>query len=575
MRRRFSVMALVASILTIIVIILLFSKDSISTYKSWGDAAIQLVLAILELFGIIFLLVILHAYFYTHRSRHFTFEGFDNESELPKLANMPINMTKLAREELTKQFRIIYEELTLCITRYEKNDYSYNDESMMIQNYKHEATEYKRAELMGYFYTFGEQKHELSIKSINSAIDQIIKISSNRNVEGYPLQKMIEDASHIFRPLTKFIDALVPPNTVRAVASLQWQGVSAATHIQSPPTEHKDPFSLHGPAGITLELEDLSQKQRSTIHTLWQPTYKETNPQSTDDYKEDALRCYRKLLPPIMRWLVLLFWESHLLENHITIKKSIFHKKYAEFFFILGILYLYSADQFTDYKNFFRQHALKHLRQATQINPKWLLPKERSGLVYAFLAGETQEGEEEKKDRWVKAGLEILDAALKQALEAEEEQDIQNHIKSIQLYLKFSGDSRHCHEAKIELETWVKSHSPEQFDSTPELGGTYPYNLACCYAKFAQKDPDKRSAQRYLAYSLARSQHRWLYVDYDPDLQLIRKDRLGFKKLKQELKNLQENEKKIGLPDEDKLSYMQGEAFKQTIDIILAKCGWV
>ncbi|HEU5376989.1 MAG TPA: hypothetical protein VFV38_16285 [Ktedonobacteraceae bacterium] len=565
MKSRFSVMIMVASIIIIIILLLRLGASRMNSMSSVGQQAVTLVGAIFALFGIIFLLIMLHAYFYIHRSRQFTFEGIGNESGIAQVANKPINMTKLAREELTKQFREIYDELRLCIMRYEKSDYNYHDFSLVAREHKQGSPKYQRADLTEYLVSYGEDEHTLSIRSIRKAIKQIVNIDPG-HIMGYTLQEIGAGVPQPFQPLTKFVDALVPPNTIKAVAYLQWQGTCSTQSIGE---EQK------GLAGITLELEDLGQKRRSRIYTLWQSVSKEQKVLyllaiHKDNHKEIALNCYIQLLRPTMRWLVLLFWESYLFDE---LGK---HKESAELFYILGALYLYSAKQFEEYKDIFLKCARECLQQAIQIKPEWFILKKRLGFICSLLAEGNQE--RDKKEQWIRDGLQLYDEALQLAQETEEEQDVQNHIKSLQLYLKLQLDDPQIHlEAKREYEIWVRSHSPTQFDTTkPDLAGLYSYNLASCCIQFHQKNPHPsllREARRYLAYGLARSQRTWLVVDDDLDFKAIREDK-GFGKLMKKLEKQRGYEKQKDLPVEDTLSYLQGEVFKHKIDNILYECGW-
>lgn len=580
MKRRFLVMTMVALTITIIVVLLLLGINRITSLSHTSQEAITLVSTIAALFGIIFLLMMLHVYFYAHRSWQFTFEGISNESDISQIAHMPINMTELAREELTKQFKEISDELRLCVQRYEKKDYSYRNPDLIARKHKQGPPKYQKADLTEFLVSYGEEKHTLSIRSIREAIVQIVGISPRRNTVGYTMQEIGAGLPQPFQPLAKFVDTLVPPNTVRAIAYLQWQG---AYPVQPIGVERK------GSAGITLKLEDLGKKQRSAIYTLWQPasgeqkaphrpaisilwqpTSAQQNKSPEDDHKESSLSYYIQLLRPTMRWLVLLFWENYLFDKQGKRQES------AELFYILAALYLYSGKQFDEYKDAFNRYALTLLQQAMQLKPKWFILKMRLGYIYSLFAEDIQEKDE--KLRWAKEGIRIFDEALQLAREAEEEQDIQNHIKTLQLYLKLqSDDSQLRQEAKSEYESWVRLYSPTQFDSTePDLAGLYPYNLACCCVKFHQRDPDSlllRLAHRYLAYGLARSQRTWLVVNDNPDFEAICKDE-GFRKLKKALKKRQADEKESGLPDKNTLPYLQGKIFERRINIILTECGW-
>ena len=74
-----------------------------------------LILVSLELVGLVFAIYIVIFIFLQYiryrRRQRLVFDAFSNEPELVDTVNKPLNLSMLAREELVRQFKIIYNEL--------------------------------------------------------------------------------------------------------------------------------------------------------------------------------------------------------------------------------------------------------------------------------------------------------------------------------------------------------------------------------------------------------------------------------------------------------------------------------
>ena len=104
-------------IVFVIALILLFilSTQGLISISKREFAITSLILTSLELVGLAFAIYIaifiLVQYFRYRLRQRLVFEAFSNEPKLVNTGNKPLNLSMLAREELTRQFKMIYNKL--------------------------------------------------------------------------------------------------------------------------------------------------------------------------------------------------------------------------------------------------------------------------------------------------------------------------------------------------------------------------------------------------------------------------------------------------------------------------------
>ena len=105
---------LIVGIPTILIVIVLFVGGQVRGNANMITLVSQLaslIVVIIELCAVAIALVALHHYFRYYRSSVFIFKGFSNAAKLVDIDHVPVDLDKLAREELAYQFRLVYGKL--------------------------------------------------------------------------------------------------------------------------------------------------------------------------------------------------------------------------------------------------------------------------------------------------------------------------------------------------------------------------------------------------------------------------------------------------------------------------------
>jgi FtsZ-binding cell division protein ZapB len=238
-------------------------------------------------------------------------------------------------------------------------------------------------------------------------------------------------------PVSKFIEAIIPPHIIKATAYLQWRSNVSDGHVAG---------DVADKVGITFKFVDLSNQRNLMVRTLWwQPedaakedTRMRPAARPNTNHKpvsNEVAERYIDLLEPATYWMVLMFWEQKLLsniplENRVVSKFE--RKRQARIFYLLGTLYYAYADQYPAHKVFFCNLAVEHFREAMAKDANWDLPYLYLANLYTFKAQEIQR-EMEK--------LEML------------RQDVQNQVDKL---VKVRQDMHHLKEKSDKLSHDVK-----------------------------------------------------------------------------------------------------------------------
>src|SRR5262249_49799812 len=133
--------------------------------------------------------------------------------------------------------------------------------------------------------------------------------------------------------------------------------------------------------GITLEFVDTKRPHNLAIHSFWED--ETVSNQASGAVDVQLHQRYMKLLCPAMRWLILECYrqkeEARISRMNLGFLPGRKRKEAANAWlsYNLGSLYYASIDGFekqTKQKEFFVQHAIQHLLQASDIQLEWHLP---------------------------------------------------------------------------------------------------------------------------------------------------------------------------------------------------------
>jgi hypothetical protein len=557
-------LVLLTSILALIMFIpLVIWQEWLDFINQRENLLIAIILSLLEIFGIIIVISLVHQSIQYRRPRRFVFEGFSNASQFADNQKQSIDLNSLAREEIIFQFQIVYHELQKYADNWmsRKNPISSQRLSPSTPQPNSDADVYtplftkkdlyfeSNANIQSSLPIIGEYRSDISIEIFNILITQLKQVMKSfgdyndafaiANIVGGPAPQEIGF-------FLRFIDAVFPPKVIKATGHLQYRK------------------SLSERVGITLETIDSTTQQFSPSRTIWQPNRAS---------KKSLTESYIELLSPAMRWLVLMFWEQEVepkLKFDYFGSKSFTHQQlHARFLYLLGSLYRATAKQFPTYSNFFNQLAIEHLRRASNEDKNCWLP-----VVYQANLCNNEIQKSTKKESKILLLHEAL-RLYKEALKRTSNEDIiygenaRKRMKLDETVLKLkSGDKTLIDQAKKYLDHVQETEQLETiiFHNDLDRSALYFYSLACCYG-IAAKDDNigianaKEWSQRYCAYSLARDLTYYQDIERDPDLECINdKD---VEKLVEKLKGKQPN-----------LSTKEGEEFTLLIDDILNEIGW-
>ncbi|HVB59940.1 MAG TPA: hypothetical protein VNE61_01990 [Ktedonobacteraceae bacterium] len=552
------VIIFVLAALVLIALLIMHGGGVVRALQS-GQDIVSLILTLLQLLGIflifVLLLYILVQYIQYTRSHRFIFDGFSNASKLIDAANMPIELTMLAREKLIYQVKVLYSQWkTFSRDGKPDADALLTDELYSGQpHFAQDLARYISSEMSG-----DNEAAEYLRRVIKTLMDS----------EGINLMDLAgEIAPKEVTPIMKFIEAVVPPRAVRATGHLQWWSEKAKG------------------AGITFEFVDLGSRRNIMVRTIWytlkeeQEDQKQT-PLSGEDEKSLAAEHYIELLEPTMRWLALMFWEQRMKAHNTSFVKYFFDargkkRQAARLLYLFGSLYNASANQFSVYKDFFCQLAVEHFRQATIADENWYSPYLYLGNLYSFKMRE--ETKDELRNKLLDEAIKLFEAAMKKAKRANEGSATEKRITLAQALTELvsdisTGNEKHIKEVVIQKVKRIKEDSIDSasFDFKRADCAAFLYNLASWYGlahlnRVSIPDVNTRDeARRYLAYSLALSENLRERIEYEDDSQLLYEavDLGTFREELAKHKNLTEKAERV------KMTWV---AFKAEIDEMLKR----
>lgn len=511
MRRILLILLSIVLILAAIAFVIVQGGEIATTYTTRSQNLVSLILALLQVIGIFLAIIlsgfILSQYLQYIRPHRFIFDGFSNEGELTNAdtKKMPVNLSKLAREELVDQFKIIYRELKKYTqeTRGEPEDIGLDNDDLY---YFGKNALGKNASLPDIsLYLPAPTRTTLGYGRVKKFLDDLeALLNTFGDSEMLDLAKSIGTvAPKETAQIINFIEAILPPSIIKAVGYLQWKGE----------------------VGITFEIIDVQNEASTMIDTIWQlPAYP-----SEGSLKER----YIKLLEPAMRWLVLVFWEWKV-QSHLSRKAHfLFFKKSARslnranavLYYLIGALYYASADEFPSYEPFFSKLAVEHFRLAAKTDQRWYLPVLYLANIYRF---KMKDAKGEMRGTLFDKALRLYDRA-SQCADREGDHCASQRINfNKALAQADSGIDDQENSARQMIEDLIKELEGEP---TTELSlkqvdcASYLYNLAVWCANASKRE----QACRALAYCLALSPSWWdrverasAFVDMREDLKFLK-----------------------------------------------------
>lgn len=548
------------AIVFVIALILLFfilSIDGLTSISIREYTITSLILTSLELVGLAFAIYlaifILVQYFRYRLRQRLVFEAFSNEPKLVDDEKKPLNLSMLAREELIRQFKIIYNEL---------KEYLPEESQEELEAWAVDEIFVEKDSSGKNFGTYVSEDQINKSDMIQGLKDVIQTLTDPDDIN---LMHLVgEIAPQEISPVVKLIEAIIPPRTIRATGHLQWE------------RDEK--------VGITFEFVDLANRRDLMVRTIW---WKREPPDGSDQADNDVTNpektkyeYYVDLLSPAMHWMALMFLEQKLLSGErpldpiLNIFDNRENERQARVLYILGALYYAHADQFPAYRDFFCQLAVEHFSKALVKYESWPLPYLYLANLYSLKMRDLkmQEEKEEKSEKLLKEARKMSDTLLKEALtlygKAEEyaKQDIFMRHRIIIAKALAELDSEDDDLAKIaskDLERMEIEQNPVDFNPEEQPGcSAYLFNLATwyltAYDQYKGIPNALEKGRRYLAYWLARYPDQWSIAD--ESFKNIAGE-IDLEPLKQELtRKLAENRK---------LSNLTGEVFKIEIDTVL------
>ena len=544
------VLLIILFIVAVTVPFLILGGQRFAIFSDQEKAVTTVILATLELVGIVIsiviVVIILYQYFRYRRPYRLVFDAFSNESALFDADKKPLNLSILAQEELERRFKIIYNELSGFSDKKKKSQ----DLEALVADELYIEEEDSENDL-GMYVSADQINKSGMIEDLKDVI-RYLKDSKGMNL----ISLIGEIAPKEAVPVMKFIEAFIPPHVIKATGYLQWRSEKAEK------------------VGMTFKYEDLSNQRNLMVRTIWwqsrdktetsasiQTTVASTAANDTLTNKESEH--YIELLSPAMQWMALMFWEQKLI-SHVPftyrILKTPEKRRQARILYLLGALYYAYADQHQPYKDFFCQLAVEHFRQAIVKDLNWYLPYKYLADLYSF---KMQYTEEDKGKKLLDKALSLYDAACYLAIKRSN--DTQNRIRIARALAKLvAKDWKLIKEAEDEVQDLI-SQDPANFDPDRADCGKYLYSLAYWYV-LAEKfhptyiDNAEQKARLYVAYCLARSANLWDAIKNNDYFKFICGEE-GLKALKQIL------DEKQG--EETQLCKLKSDDFKKAIDEVL------
>jgi len=548
--RRF--LAMVALIILLVVVVtvpfIIWGETRYASFSHQETGITDFLLASLELIGLVvsiaIVVFILYQYFRYRRPYRLVFDAFSNESTLVnKNGDKPLNLSILAKEELVRQFKIIYYELK----EYRKQSVKKKqDVEVQVDDVLYSMEDLSRNNIEIYVSV-----DQIKKSGMVEDLEEVFEVLTD--TEDINLMNLVGDiAPKEVTPVMKFIEAIFPPHVIKATGHLQYK--------------RDEP-------GITFEFVDQGNQRDLLVRTLWWEPSAESKTANEGATNKEADK-YIYLLSPAMHWVAIMFWEQKLLSKVPFRNRNPFLKdredrekrRQARILYLLGALYYAHAEQFQAYKSFFRKLAVEHLYQALTKDSNWYLPYRYLANLYIFKAQEKAlETEDELRKNLFSEAFSLYNEALFYAQSMNKSLYTQHRIIIDRALAELvSKDDELIDKAKQEVKNMIDQKDPADYDSAHPEWTTYLYNLAIWYELSLKLNAGvhnaKEEARRYLAYSLARPQSLWNSRYLNQHFDLLYEDG--------DLEVLQEELRKK-LHEKPALATMTGDNFKSEIDMIL------
>ncbi len=507
------------------VTILVVWGETATSLIQHGKDILNLLLTLLEIIGIFLAIAlagfILYQYIQYIRPHRFILEDFNNESALATKdtsENKPINFSKLAREEMIYQFKILYVQMQ----NYHK----------AYQQQKNNERDQVSSPLNGAFFG-GRQIQSIipllppftdrAASTLTQSLEKLMRSLGDPNMLDF-MKSIGAIVPKEVAPIISVIEAVLPPHISKATGYFQWQS----------------PDKI----GITFETIDVRDEASFMIRTIWENNSNPT-PQTSDRY--------RQLLEPAMRWLVLIFWEQrirthmahfqhpaidHIIRRlfHHYAKERLDHEK-AVLHYLLGALYFASHIEFQGRTQFFLQSAIDYFSQAANEDTNWYAPCLYLANIYSdFISANN----EPLRQQALIEALQMYEQAINRA--STEPKETLYRIKLQRATAKLtSKDNIYVEQSVKEVQELETALDPANFDPKRPDCAAYLFSLARWYLLLAKHQtsgqtivPDAETkALRYLIYSVARSTSIWdiakeaFKEDFPPDRLSIIKEELA------------------------------------------------
>lgn len=531
-------------------------SEWIKEFSTYGQAFTAAVLAFFEVLGIAIGILLIYFYFRRRAQHQFIFEGFCNEAELLTAEQKPINLSKLALEELTSQFQSLYSQLRLYTQRPDQ-PYIHHGFSRWSKWFPKESSE--REDIIFPISGVPYDSNLASVdvwtylpsedveKQVNSFKKTLEKMFDSLGTEtSSELADSITDvAPKGMASMIKFFDMLISPRIVKSIGYLQYQSDKI---------------------GITIEIVDFREQSCVSLHTFWKDIQSNASGQPHIDAHDMSwvIPHYMELLGPAMRWLVLQIWGqkvSHKLSRHHLFsfihhaqKQSEREKQKIVMYYLLGALYYSSGEQFPAlHAPFFFQTAAHYLQKAVDqkaVEISWWIP--RFCLANIYRQQFKQEEHEDRREKLFQKSIQYYDEAdnaygrdaqkelliegrilineAKAIVESGYGDSISPLISNVKRMRNIDILKEGIVEGRLEKKLPATFFDKKQAAESIRLLYDFAALYEMTYVEYVGIKDARQKAWRYLAYSLARAQ---LYhtdssllekVKTDPDFQLMREE---------------------------------------------------
>src|SRR5690349_3272750 len=125
MKRIFAMLVLIIALIVVVTVpFIIWGEPKFTTFSHQETGITSFLLASLELIGLVISIAIvvfvLYQYIRYRRPYRLVFDAFSNEATLFKNEDKPLNLSILAKEELVRQFKMIYREIKVYKNQSEK-----------------------------------------------------------------------------------------------------------------------------------------------------------------------------------------------------------------------------------------------------------------------------------------------------------------------------------------------------------------------------------------------------------------------------------------------------------------------